>query len=385
MQPKNPFILGHRIERPYFCDRFDEEKALTSAVINGRNVVLISPRRMGKTSLIYVAVHNSPELSQEYTTLFVDILQTNSIREFTYLLGKTVFDKLLSKNESKIREFVASLKSLKGSFGFDHVSGLPSFDIQLGDIKTPEYTIEEIFNYLENNDKPVIVVIDEFQQVTKYPEKNTEAILRSHLQNLTNATFLFAGSEQTILQEMFVSSKRPFYNSAQLMYLKPIDEDLYIEFAQSLFEQREKHIDEEAIKWAFELFDGNTFYVQRTMNGVFADTSKGSGADIRKTLHAVREMMASNEVMYREMLSNVSVSQKSLLVAIAREKEAQNVMSGAFIRKHALVSASSVQSAVNKLIKSGMVYKSDDCYKITDPLLRIFINELYSWSELILP
>ncbi|MDE6547883.1 MAG: ATPase, partial [Muribaculaceae bacterium] len=67
-EPRNPFILGHRISRPYFCDRIDEEKALLASIRNERNVVLISPRRMGKTSLIYVSLHESPEIEHEYLT-----------------------------------------------------------------------------------------------------------------------------------------------------------------------------------------------------------------------------------------------------------------------------------------------------------------------------
>ena len=127
---------------------------------------------MGKTSLIYVSIHDSKEIKDEYLTFFFDILQTNSLKEFTYLLGKSIFNTLVSKNITKVRGFLAALKSLNGTFGFDPISGTPTFDIQLGDIKHPEYTLEEIFNYIEQSERSVIIVIDEFQQVTKYPEKN---------------------------------------------------------------------------------------------------------------------------------------------------------------------------------------------------------------------
>lgn len=381
-KPHNPFILGHRIERPYFCDRIEEQKNLVSAVTNGRNVVLISPRRMGKTSLVYVSIHDSKEIEEEYITFFFDILQTNSLGEFTYLLGKAIFDTLMSKNIARVRTFLAALKSLKGTFGFDPMNGTPTFDIQLGDIKHPEYTLEEIFNYIERSEKPVVIVIDEFQQITKYPEKNTEAILRSHMQRLSNASFVFAGSERTILQEMFVSSKRPFYNSSEIMHLGPICEDLYVEFAQELFLQRGKNIEESPIRWAFRLFDGNTFYMQRTMNGAFAETAKGAICGQETVLRSVRAMLSANEVFYREMLSNVNASQKSTLYAIAKDKVAKSPTSGGFIKKHALPSASSVQSALLKLTKSGLIYKSEEGYELTDPLMRIFINELYSTPEI---
>ncbi|MDE6026963.1 MAG: ATP-binding protein [Muribaculaceae bacterium] len=380
--PRNPFILGPRIRRPYFCDRFEEQKHLTSAVTNGRNVVMISPRRMGKTSLIYMSLHDSKEIEEEYLTFFFDILQTNSLNEFTYLLGKAIFDKLLSRGVSKVRGFLAALKSLKGTFGFDPMTGIPTFNIQLGDIKSPEYTLEEIFNYIEQNERPIIMVIDEFQQITKYPEKNTEALLRTYMQRTSNASFLFAGSESTLLQEMFVSSKRPFYNSAEIMHLGPINEQLYVEFAQKLFNDREKGIEEEPIRWTFRLFDGNTFYLQRTMNGAFAETPKHAICDHKIVVESIRSMLTSNEVIYREILSNVNVSQKATLYAIAEDKVVTNPMSSAFIKQHALTSASSVQSALQKLLKMGLIVKNEKGYSLTDPLLRIFINNLYSTPEI---
>lgn len=380
--PRNPFILGHRIRRPYFCDRITEQEQLTTAITNGRNVVLISPRRMGKTSLAYVTLHDSKEIEEEYLTFFIDILQTNSLSEFTYLLGKAVFDRLLSHNASRVRDFLAALKSLKGTFGFDPMTGTPTFNLQLGDIRLPEYTLEEIFKYIEQNGKPAIIVIDEFQQITKYPEKNTEAILRSHMQRMSNTTFVFAGSERSILQEMFVSSKRPFYNSSEIMHLSAIAEDTYVHFAQELFRQRNKTIEEEPISLAFRLFDGNTYYLQRTLNGAFAETPEGAVCGHQTIIRSIRAMLASNEVIYREILSNINASQKSTLYAIAKDRTVPNPMSGEFIKRNALPSASSVQSALLKLTKTGIISRSEAGYVLTDPLLRIFINGLYSTPEI---
>lgn len=379
--PRNPFILGHRIMRPYFCDRVTEQEHLTKAVINGRNVVLLSPRRMGKTSLINITLHESEDIRDNYQTIFIDILQSNSLSEFTYLLGKAVFETIAKRNRNGLKGFLAALKSLKGTLGFDPISGLPTFNIQLGEIQQPEYTLEEIFNYLEQSEKPIILVIDEFQQITKYPEKNTEAILRQHIQRMSNAAFIFASSEFSILQEMFVSSKRPFYNSSEMMHLGPISEDIYVEFAKNLFEERNRNIEEEPIRWAYRLFDGNTFYMQRTMNGAFADTPENAICERETVFRSIRAMLASNEVTYREILSKVTVSQKATLIAIAQERVVTNPMSGAFIKKYSLPSASSVQSALPKLMKAGLITKTPDGYSFTDPLLRIFVNSLYSTPE----
>lgn len=380
-RPRNPFILGHRISRPYFCDREQEEHLLISHVLNGRNVVLISPRRMGKTSLVYVALHDSEEIEKEYLTFFFDILQTSSLSEFTFLLGKAIFDKLSTKSNSALRKFLAALKSIKGTFGFDAFNGTPTFDLQLGDIRNPEYTLEEIFGFLEQSDRPVVVVIDEFQQIAKYPEKNVEALLRSHIQKMTNASFIFAGSERSLLQEMFISSKRPFFNSAEMMHLGPIPEDIYVDFAQRMFADRNKTMEEKPVRKIFRLFDGNTFYLQRTMNGAFAECPEGSSCGEEEVKKTLRSMLASNEVIYREILSNVTASQKAVILAIAKDKMVKNPTSGQFIKQHSLPSASSVQSALGILLKSGLIVKEDSGYRISDPLLRIFINDLYFTPE----
>lgn len=225
------------------------------------------------------------------------------------------------------------------------------------------------------------MVIDEFQQITKYPEKNTEAILRGHIQRLGNASFVFAGSERTILQEMFVNSKRPFYNSSEIMHLGPISEDIYVEFAANLFAERGRRLEAEPARWVFRLFDGNTFYMQRTMNGAFADTPAGTLCGEETVRRSVRSMLASNEVIYREMLSNVSASRKAVLYALAQDRTVANPLAGEFVKRHSLRSTSSVQSALAGLMKSGLVSKSDDGYSLSDPLLRIFINALYSTPE----
>lgn len=379
---KNPFVLGHKIERPYFCDREEEERALVSAVTNGRNVVMISPRRMGKTTLIHIAMNDSEEIRQEYLTVFLDILQTGTLSEFTYLLGKAVFNSLRLTGETRLRGFLAALKSLKGTFGFDPMSGTPTFNVQLGDIHNPEYTLEEIFSYVEQSDRPVVIAIDEFQQITKYPEKNVEAILRSHIQRMSNATFIFAGSERHILQEMFISSKRPFYNSAELMHLGPIPEGIYAEFAHHLFSERRRGIDRESIRKVFRLFDGNTFYMQRTMNGAFASTPEGGVCDDEAIIKTIHVMLASNEVMYREILSNVNASSRQTLYALAADRIVNSPMSGTFLKRHGLPSASVVQNALKTLTRTGFVSRSEQGYYLTDPLLRIFINSLYSTPEI---
>ena len=248
----NPFIVTGKIEAEYFCDRVSESARVIKTITNGNNLVIISPRRMGKTGLIQFC-YDKPQIAEEYYTFFIDILHTTSLREFTYLLGRTIYDTLLPRSRKMASLFIQTIKSINGKFGFDPITNMPTFNVELGDIERPEYTLDEIFRYLAEADKPCIVAIDEFQQIAKYPEKNIEALLRTHIQKLGNCNFIFAGSERHMMQEMFTSSARPFYNSADLLELRAIAPGIYIPFVCGHFEKRNRSIAPENVEGVYRL------------------------------------------------------------------------------------------------------------------------------------
>lgn len=248
----NPFIVTGKIEPEYFCDRVQESARLVKSITNGNNMVIISPRRMGKTGLIQFC-YDKPEIADEYYTFFIDILHTSSLREFTYLLGREIYETLLPRSRKMSDLFIRTLKSISGKFGFDPISGTPTFNVELGDIDRPEYTLDEIFRYLADADKPCVVAIDEFQQIAKYPEKNIEALLRTHIQKLRNCNFIFAGSERHMMQEMFTSAARPFYHSADILELKAIVPEIYIPFIIGHFEKRNRRITTENVGKVYDI------------------------------------------------------------------------------------------------------------------------------------
>lgn len=372
----NPFIVTGKIEPEYFCDRVGESARLIRSVTNGNNLVIISPRRMGKTGLIRFC-YDKPEIKKEYYTFFIDILHTSTLRELTYLLGREIYETLLSRSRKMAVLFVQMLKSISGKFGFDPVTNLPAFNIELSDIEYPEYTLEEIFQYLAKADKPCIVAIDEFQQIAKYPEKNIEALLRTHIQKIRNSQFIFAGSEHHMMQEMFTSVARPFYQSADLLELKAIAPEYYVPFVTGHFKKRKRYIAEENVMEVYRLFKGHTFYIQKTFNEAFADTSEGEECTLDVIRKAVEQMIDSNDTIFREILSNIPEKQKELLYAIAKDEEAERITSADFIKRHGLTSASSVQSAMQKLLDKDIITEVNKVFSLTDKLFAMWINRLY--------
>ena len=369
----NPFIVSGKIPEAYFCDRVEESVQLEKSLTNQLNVVLTSSRRMGKTSLVDF-VFNKPAISDEYITIFVDILQTTTFREFIFTLGTAVFDAVASRSEKWRKQFVTFMKSLSGSFGYDPIQNTPTFDVRLGDIQLPEYTLSEIFQYLESVDKRCLVVIDEFQQITRYPEKNVEEILRTHIQKLSNANFVFSGSRRRLMEEMFFSAKRPFYQSAKPLRLEAINQDVYFDFALTHFQQAGKDISKEAFTYVYETFWGVTLYVQRLMKDAYIETLPGTTCDVDMVKRLTEDYIRENDSHLREQLSFITEAQKELLYAIHAEGQVQSITSSAFNRKHRLRSPSSTQSAALKLLEYDLITRKEKTYSLSDPLMDLWLD-----------
>jgi AAA+ ATPase superfamily predicted ATPase len=340
----------------------------------------MSPRRMGKSKLIQFC-YDKRQLKEGYYTFYIDILHTSSLAEFTYIFGQKVFDTLRSQSEKMLRMFVQGLKSLNAKFGFDAGSNMPTFSIELGDIIRPEYTLNEIFACLETADRPCIVAFDEFQQICKYPEKNIEALLRSHIQHLSNVNFIFAGSERHLISEMFLSSAKPFYNSTKQVELYPIVPEEYIPFVSKCFRFYDKNIEENDIQKVYQLFNGNTYCMQRTFHEAFINTSVGETCSLEIIRHSIADIIEDNGHAYSRMLSQIPARQKELLYAIAKEGKAEKITGGTFIKKHALLSASSVQAATKKLLDLDMITLENGFYFIPDNFLLLYIRQLMNGNN----
>ena len=376
----NPFYMTGIVPDPFFCDRGKETSWMVRTLENKAHILLTSPRRMGKTQLIR-HVFEQPSIKDNCYTFYVDIYPTTSLHEFVLLLSKEIYSVLVPKGKAMLDKFLAGIHSLAGSLGYDPVTETPRFDIKLGDIHTPELTLEEIFAFLEHADKPCIFAIDEFQQIAEYPEKNVEALLRAHIQKMNNCLFIYAGSNRHILENMFNSAAKPFYNSAEQIYLDCIPKEIYTGFAEEQFTKAGRRITPRAASFAYDLFEGHTYYVHSIFHNVFAylDPDKViEEPDIEKTLNDILEEKGH---AFASVMNQLNYQQKETLIAIAKEGKASGVTSVAFVKRHALKSPSSVQYSINALLdKQLLTYENQrraKVYSISDRFLEKWISKTY--------
>lgn len=331
---------------------------------------------MGKTGLIEHCFHQSDIKNHNYT-FFIDIYATDTLKEFVYKLGKEIFDTLKPKGKHFIDGFFSMISSLRPAFKLDSTTGTPTFDIGIGEINQAVFTLEEIFKYLEAADQHCIVAIDEFQQIGKYPEKNIEAILRTHIQKCKNTSFIFAGSQRHLMHNIFFSSSRPFYQSVSLMQLEAIKEEEYVPFVMKHFSNYQKEIPEDLISRIYQLFEGHTWYIQNIFNELFSLTAENGFCTSDLALEAIENKIDSYKPLYQSTLSLLPERQKEILYSIAKEGKATAITSGAFIKKHGLLSQSSVQTALRQLFDKEIITSEKNVYQVYDRFFGLWLANLY--------
>ncbi|OYP58283.1 ATPase [Prevotella sp. P5-92] len=368
----NPFLV-YGYEGPhYFCDREEETRKLVSALANGRNVTLAAQRRIGKTGLIHNVFNRVRNSEDDIICIYVDIFPTRCLADFVHILGKAVFEAVQSHSERLFSRVASFLSGCRPAISFDPLTGSPSFSIDIPP-SMEEKTLSDIFDCLEKSDTPVYIAIDEFQQVASYPESGTEAMLRSRIQFMHNVHFIFSGSQQHLIYEMFLSAKRPFYNSTQIMSLTTIPLESYYTFAENLFAEGGRTIDGTRFKFIYDSFEGHTWYVQTILNRLYE--TGGNITDKSQVIEAIKSIVRENTMVYQTTIAMLPDKQLQVLKALAKEGKTATPNKGAFIQKYSLKAASSVSSALMSLVDKELVYRSQEGYSVYDRFMEIWLRE----------
>ena len=370
-KPHNPFLIAGYYSPEYFCDREAETAKIVSALENDRNISLISPRRFGKTSLIHHVFYNISQKDKKVACIYFDIFSTQNLNDFVKIFAESVIGKAEDNVEKTLKKFASFFKSLRPTLSYDALSGQPELSVKI-ETENAKNSLQEVFSYLKQSDKRCYIAIDEFQQVAEYPEKGTEALLRSYIQFLPNVKFIFSGSRQHLMSEMFLSAKRPFYQSTQIMSLNVINKERYYLFAKSFFQKNNFSISDNCFDTLYSQFEGHTWYIQAVLNRLYEYRRNIDTPDI--VFYAIKQLLEENEYSYQELLKAYSEVQVSLLRAIAKEKVVPQINSGDFISKYGLKNSSSISRALKKLTENELIYKSEKGYIIYDRFFSLWLE-----------
>ena len=368
--PINPFVLTGYVSHDYFCDREQETQKLISALQNGRNITLISPRRMGKTGLIRHVFHHM-EAEKNAKCYYVDLYKTDSLVSLVEQLANAVLGSLDTTKSKIVKQVTTFFKSLRPLLSFDSLTGVPTFMV---DVKpeTAEHSLAEVFSYMEQSGQRCVVAMDEFQTITEYADKNVEALLRSYIQQLTSVHFIFSGSQRHVLENMFASANRPFYQSTQIMNLYEIQEFSYYQFANEKLEAHNQFMDATVFNDLYQQLAGHTWYVQMVLNRVY---ESGVPSITKSIIDAsMNEIVDENEATYQTFLRLITTAQAKILRAIARAGTVQQALSSSFIQQYNLGATSTVKSALKALVEKELLLDTQGAYQVYDRFFALWLK-----------
>ena len=369
---ENPFSLEPYTTKENFCDREQELKDITSFLTNGSNVTLISPRRYGKTGLIFRTFEDLKE--KHYTCIYADIFSAQSLDDFIKILSEAIVSSIA--NESLIKKFFIALKNVRPLLSYDSMSGSPqvTFTFQLDEQK--KLTLKSIFDFLEKQEKQIILAIDEFQQIREFKETNIEALLRTYIQQMHHVKFIFCGSKKHLMADMFTNAKKPFYESSRTIYIDRIDSEKYKKFITYLFQKAGKNIDEDAVDFILEWTKRHTYYTQFVCNRVFAESSKNiSLEDVKRTISSILRFEVPNFIERRNLITD---KQWKYLIAVAKEGSVKQPTASAFLMKYGIGSSATAKKILSTLVEKELLLEQSDLNGKTYSVYNVFMSR---WME----
>jgi hypothetical protein len=313
----NPFYLQEVLVDAPFCNRAKELKELQSYAERGANVVLFSPRRYGKTSLVK-RIQKKPA-DKGAVTIFADFFGVASVDDVAMRLAKAVFavthskDPVWKKALKTIRSFRPVLKpDLEGGIS---LSVEPSSAERSGLILLEE-TMDSLANFINTIHCSVHVALDEFQEIVILKESlQVEAAMRTRVQQ-KQASYFFIGSRRRILLEIFNERQRPFFQTAINYPLNTLPVDELVEFIAEQFTKNKRKCNQDIARQLISLVGCHPYYSQKLAFFVY----KLSGNVTEEAIHqGMEKLILSEKPVFEAIIQPLSPHQRLLLQALAKE------------------------------------------------------------------
>lgn len=367
----NPFVLYGYEGAESFCDRQKETQTIKDDLYNGSHVCIMSPRRMGKTGLVHHVFQQIATERPNVRCFYFDIYSTKDLSDFVKQFAKTIVGQLdtpMQKAEAFATQF---FRSTQLTISTDVFTGLPKWGISFQPHEL-EYTLDQLFAYIAQSKRECYIAIDEFQQITEYPEQNVEALLRTYVQNAHNVRFVFLGSKLHMMSAIFNSPKHPFFKSTSQLSLQPLDVDVYYEFAQERLSRKHIQLQRESFGWLYNQVNGVTWYMQAVLNMLYRRTEMK--ADESVLLDCIHQVILTQEGGYRQQYDVLTQAQAKLLMAVAQEGCVKAIRSSLFTGRYHLKSGS-VDRTLNYLLDNEYLYRTESGYIVYDRFFGLWLKE----------
>ena len=369
---QNPFRYGITVDDPYFVNRTEELIDYANWLKSGQSIVVYSPRRYGKTSLIKKVLKDLAK--QGHPTIYIDFFKVNSRARFAELYYNSLF-KSMSSWEKTMRSINKIVQSIRPILSLDE-SGQANISIQTNN-QTKPIDLTEIFDLPQKlaQDKRWIVVFDEFQEISNLNGEGFEKELRASLIHHDKVAYVFMGSQMHMLLNMFTSKNRAFYQFSKIVELKKIDEQVMFDHLFKCFQKSEISVTKLVIEKIISQTNNIPHYVQYLASAAWEEAKVNKNNLDEQVLEAAtRKVIVNQEDYFSHQYQSLTSHQQQLVKAI--EIENSGTFAASFINKYRLGSASSVQRSIERLQIEGIIEKSGNEWHFTDPFFKLWLKKL---------
>ena len=368
----NPFILKVIPPDSPFCDRTRELKELSAHVRNGANVVLFSPRRFGKTSLIRKLQARLQK--QKFFPVYTDFFMVTTVGDVAARIAKSVYA-LLHRRESLLKKGARYMRTIKafrpvfkpapdGGLSLTvepespHVSGMDLLD----------RVLEDLGEFIRVESGGVHIVFDEFQEITELKDVSVEGVLRKHIQE-HRASYFFVGSRRRILLDIFNKRSRPFFQSAIMYPLDPLPHDELSSFLLDQFGKAGKKCPERLAGKIVDMVARYPYYAQLLAYYVFEVSGRTVKEEDLET--GFEKLLASERYGYEAIVQGLTGPQITLLRSLSTDPDSR-ILSAEYMGRHKLT-IGGVQYARDKLEALDLIEKHDNFWRIVDPVFEAWL------------
>lgn len=375
---QNPFHFRELPREAPFCNRQGEIRELLSHASNRANVVLVSPRRYGKTSLVK---RIQEQLSRKgLATIYMDFFGIDSVEDMSARLASRVYA-FCHRNEPLFKKVMGFLSIWRPVLRPD-----PEYGISLTVEPTArkrgmellEDTLSGLGRFIKDYERGCHIVLDEFQEIVELRESlQVEGIMRSQLQTHSNASYFFVGSRRRILNDIFNEKKRPFYRSAINYALPPLPFEEAAEFILEQFRRSGKACPQVIATRIVETVRGYPYYIQRIPYSIFEVSGKRITEE--EYTKGFRKALEGERPVYEALLQSLSLQQVKIISALA-DQPTESPYSAEYMARHALGSVGGLQGALKKLIELDYIEEKSGVFQVVDPVFGIWLRHLKEGS-----
>ena len=375
---ENPFVYGKVVRGKSFADREAEIEELMADIASGQSVIIFSPRRYGKTSLILEVLDHARE--EGLLSVYLDLFKVTSEEGFIAAYAKEVAKLQTGGVRSVLRNLRELLPRLVPKVVLKSEKAGVEVEFEFDPRSERAPLLNDLFEAVavmgEKSGKKAVVVFDEFQEIADWDAaRNVERQMRAHFQLHQRVSYIFMGSKRHLIQEIFQSKNRPFYRFGKHFPLEKMPRNEFATFIQKRFGETGVQIAASAIDAILNVTEDHPYYTQLLCHILWDRTHETKAVTTDDVSSALQEVFLREAHAFHDLWDMLPLKARQLLVALAKEENSQvQLYSSDFLQRYGLGSASSVQRAVFRLMTEEILEKVNGRYQYTDVFFKRWIR-----------